>query len=132
MTVTLIDEDEVTTVDAEPRDESLWSRAGGWERKEAGLCRGAACVPLPRGREAELVRADGAVDLAALARHRGQVVVHDDERTVWLLGAPGVALARARTSLEAPEFTLPDLDGRLHSLVTHRGKKVVLYSWSSW
>ena len=32
----------------------------------------------------------------------------------------------------APDFTLPDLDGKLHSLSDYRGKKVVLMSWASW
>jgi alkyl hydroperoxide reductase subunit AhpC len=31
----------------------------------------------------------------------------------------------------APDFTLPDLDGNLHSLSDHRGEKVVLLSWAS-
>ncbi|MCC7122956.1 MAG: redoxin domain-containing protein [Gammaproteobacteria bacterium] len=35
-------------------------------------------------------------------------------------------------SLEAPDFTLPDLDGRLHSLSDYRGKKVFLFSWGSY
>jgi len=35
-------------------------------------------------------------------------------------------------SLEAPDFTLPDLDGKLHSLSDYRGKKVLLMSWASW
>ena len=47
-----------------------------------------------------------------------------------------VEAARARasglSSLEAPDFTLPDLDGRLHSLSDYRGKKVFLVSWASW
>ncbi|TAJ31410.1 MAG: redoxin domain-containing protein, partial [Reyranella sp.] len=35
-------------------------------------------------------------------------------------------------SLEAPDFTLPDLDGKTHSLAEQRGKKVLLVSWASW
>ena len=36
------------------------------------------------------------------------------------------------TSLDAPDFSLPDLDGKMHSLSEHRGKKVLLVSWASW
>jgi peroxiredoxin len=36
------------------------------------------------------------------------------------------------TSLEAPDFTLPDLEGALHSLSDHRGKKRLLIAWASW
>jgi peroxiredoxin len=32
----------------------------------------------------------------------------------------------------APDFTLPDLEGRLHSLRDYRGRKVFLCSWASW
>jgi peroxiredoxin len=32
----------------------------------------------------------------------------------------------------APDFTLPDLDGRMHSLSDYRGKKVFLLAWASW
>ena len=44
------------------------------------------------------------------------------------------AAERAKTlsSLEAPDFTLPDLDGRLHSLSEQRGKKVLLVAYASW
>jgi hypothetical protein len=34
-------------------------------------------------------------------------------------------------SVEAPDFTLPDLDGRMHSLSDYRGRKVVLLTWAS-
>jgi peroxiredoxin len=36
------------------------------------------------------------------------------------------------TSLEAPDFALPDLDGKMHSLSDYRGKKVFVVSWASW
>ena len=35
-------------------------------------------------------------------------------------------------SLEAPDFTLPDLDGRPHTLAEHRGQKVFLVAYASW
>ena len=40
--------------------------------------------------------------------------------------------ARALQSLQAPDFTLPDLDGRMHTLSEHRGRKVLLVTWASW
>ena len=33
---------------------------------------------------------------------------------------------------EAPDFTLPSLDGSEVSLCDYRGKKVVLFMWASW
>jgi hypothetical protein len=129
---TVIDEELVREVDAEPSGDDLWvaAEASGWEAKPAGLCRGALCIPLPADRP--LVRADGAVNLAGLARHRGQAVVRDDEGTAWVFGPPGEPFAATRASLEAPDFTLPDLEGRSHSLAAERGRKVLLASWASW
>ena len=49
-----------------------------------------------------------------------------------MLGAAAADRAAALRSLEAPDFTLPDRTGRLHSLSEHRGKKVLLVSWASW
>ena len=133
--ITVIDEDVARAVAAQPDGADLWVAPGdlgsaGWEQKPAGLCRAQICIPVRAG--GELVRADGAVNLAALARHRGQAVVHDEESSVWLFGAPGELLEQTRASLDAPDFTLPDLDGRLHSLCEHRGKKVLLVAYASW
>ena len=33
---------------------------------------------------------------------------------------------------QAPDFALPDLDGRDHRLADYRGRKVLLATWSSW
>jgi hypothetical protein len=86
-------------------------------------------VPLPRGREEEFVRDGGSrFNLAAFARLLGQPFVGEPAACAWAVGeAP-----RLLESLEAPDFTLADLDGRAHSLSDYRGKKVLLVSWASW
>jgi len=138
MAITVAWEDRVASIGGEARGEDLWvagpelARTLGWELKPEGLCRGALCVPVPPARRSEIVRADGTVNLAALARLRGQAVAHDDERSTWAFGAPSDVRSGTARSLQAPDFTLPALDGRLHSLSEARGKKVVLASWASW
>ena len=72
------------------------------------------------------------VDLAAVWRHLGHPVAHDQASAVWALGEGATERAAALRSLEAPDFTLPDVAGRPHSLSDHRGKKVLLVSWASW
>ena len=122
---------------AEVSDESLWIPAPesesltGWALAPQGLCRGEVCVPLPAGREHDLVR-EGRVNLAALWRHLGQPVLHSDRGHVWVLGTSARDRAAALASLEAPDFSLPDPSGRLHSLLQHRGQKVLLVTWASW
>jgi AhpC/TSA family protein len=117
----------------------LWMPSGelhaatGWELRPEGACRGDVCVPIPRGRESEFLRERPArFNLAALARLLGQPVVHEDAHGVWSFGESADARSEAMRSLRAPDFTLPDLEGRLHSLTDYRGKKVFLVFWASW
>ena len=119
--------------------EDLWldppalARCGGWEIKPEGLCRGALCVPVPPGKA--LVDAGGAgprVNLTALARHMGQPVAASSEHAVWSIGATAKDAADRLLSLEAPDFTLLDMDGKPYSLSSFRGRKVFLLAWASW
>lgn len=131
---------EKTTVapSATPERDNLWlstpdlTCATGWELKPQGACLGERCVPLPQGREAEFVRSGGVFNLAAFARHLDQPVVHDDQHAVWAFGQEAAAITARLQSLEAPDFTLPDLDGQTHALSDYRAKKVLLLSWASW
>lgn len=135
--VTLLTERGERAVDARVDGERLWIDAGtleaatGWSLKPEGICRDEVCVPLPPGREAELVQGRG-VDVAAVWRHMGRPIAHDDGAAVWALGERAADRATALRSLEAPDFTLPDVAGRPHSLSDYRGKKVLLVSWASW
>ena len=120
-------------VDARAVDEALWigssdlDRLTGYELKPEGACRDEVCVPLG----ASLARGD-TVDVAGFWRHTGHPVLHDAAGTVWLL-ADGAAERRAALdSLQAPDFTLPDLSGTQHCLSEYRGKKVFLATWASW
>lgn len=106
--------------------------ATGWRLKPEGACLGDVCVPIPAGREREFLRAGGRFNLAALARLLGQPVVHDPGHAVWFFGESAGGRREALRSLQAPDFTLPDLDGRLRSLSDYRGKKILLVTWASW
>jgi len=91
------------------------------------------CVPIPRGREAEFVRERPArFNLAGLARLLAEPVVRDDAHGVWFFGASAATRLGDMQSLRAPDFTLPDLEGRPHALADYRGKKVFLVFWASW
>ena len=98
-------------------------RETGWRLKTEGACRGAVCVPLPQ--EGPTVKLD------VLAARLGMGVVHDDHHGLWAVG-PSTVSGRALESAEAPDFRLPDLDGRQFRFGSLRGRKVVLVAWASW
>jgi hypothetical protein len=124
-------------VDAQARNGGLWlnardlERTSGFEFRPQGFCHGETCVPVPPARQGEFVSA-GRYNLAALAGLLGQPVVSDEEHGAWCVGEAASERKRKLRTLDAPDFTLPDLDGRMHSLSEHRGKKVLLVSWASW
>jgi len=103
----------------------------GWKLEPEGACKGDMCVPVPPGREAQWLR-PGAFNFAALARHLDQPVVHHAASATWVVGESAGTRNAAMASLEAPDFTLPDLSGQMHSLSDYRGRKVFLASWASW
>lgn len=102
-------------------------RVTGWALKPEGMCRAELCVPMPatavRGRE---------VDVEAFWTKLGGPVVASEARDVWALGAPAEERNAALEGLQAPDFTLPDIDGTPRSLSQLRGRKVFLATWASW
>jgi len=56
----------------------------------------------------------------------------DAEERAAYLGTAAAERAEQLGSLRAPDFSLPDLDGRTHSLGEQRGRKVLLVVYASW
>jgi len=137
MTILITDTTETVLPDARVEGERLWlssselEAATGWSSRPEGLCRASTCVPIPRGREHEFLRGDQ-IDAARLWRHLGQPLAHSAGGGIWVFGTAAADRAAALSSLEAPDFSLPDRTGRPHSPSEHRGKKVLLVSWASW
>ena len=101
----------------------------GWELKPQGFCKDDRCVPV-RGAD-NLVTSDG-IDLTAFAGLLERPLAVDIEEGVAYVGTSAATRAAELSSLVAPDFTLPDLNGQLHSLSAHRGKKVLLVAYASW
>ena len=137
MATLLIDNGAHAIADSACRGDELWldidslEETAGWTLKPEGVCRDEVCVPLPRGREGEFVDR-GRFNMAAFARHMGQPVLQDAASHSWAIGEAGETRASALRSLQAPDFTLPDMAGVTHSLSDYRGRKVFLVSWASW
>jgi hypothetical protein len=83
------------------------------------------------GTPIDLAPRDGA-ERVRRAQGGGRPVALDEAERAAYLGVTAEERSRRLASLEAPEFTLPDLDGRMHSLSDHRGAKVFLVAYGSW
>jgi hypothetical protein len=99
-----------------------FERRTGWALKPEGACKGDRCVPLPAGADR--------FDARTLADRLGMPIVGDEATGLWSLGPE--AGERALASAEAPDFTLPDPEGRPFRLSSLRGTKTVLVAWASW
>lgn len=135
MSVTILYGERATVVPgAHEQNGHVWlspadlAKATGWKLEDVGLCQGEACVRT----KPDWVDAAGRVDLSAFAAHLGQPEMQEAEGNIRAYGASVNARRDALFSLEAPDFALPDLDGKLHKLSDYRGKKVFLYSWGSY
>jgi hypothetical protein len=94
----------------------------GWALKPEGACRGEVCIPLSRP-------SGDSVDVRQVANDIGMPLVEAPEHGLWALGPASIG-SRALASAQAPELTLPDLDGREFKLSSLRGQKVLLFAWA--
>lgn len=139
-TTVIYDDKRVVLQGARPEGEDLWlspedlMRVSGWELTAEGVCLEGLCVPEPPGEESFVGRRgdETRVNLSRLARLLDQPVVASPEHGVWFFGDRPQSLADRLVSLMAPDFSLPDLEGRIYSLSQFRGRKVFLLAWASW
>ena len=101
----------------------------GWELKPEGLCRDEQCVIVT---DRDALEHDGNIDLRVVASLIDRPIAIDDDAGLVALGATRAGRRAALNDLQAPDFTLPDLDGTFHSLADHRSKKKLLVAFSSW
>ncbi len=131
---TILDGGRPAEVAARVEDGHVWlapesvQAALGWDVTPQGLCRSDVCVPLPR--EVSMER-DG-IDLTGVAAALRRPLAVDLEEAAACLGVSAEERGNTLATLWAPDFTLPDLEGRLHTLSDQRGKKVLLVAYASW
>jgi hypothetical protein len=132
---TILEGDRETRVDAQIEGDlvrltpSALEASLGWRLEDQGLCRGDVCVPI---REGAGIVVDGWIDLAAFAEQTQSALALDVSRAAACVTGSATERGAVLSSLVAPDFTLPDLDGKLHSLSDFRGKKVLLAVYASW
>lgn len=139
--------DDAATDLASAREDSgqLWittadlKRATRFEVKPQGVCRDELCFPLPKAKRAAFIHKDAGnsnssqtwFNITAFADLVHQPVAHDAVLATWYFGLRSDQRQQLN-SLQAPDFTLPDLQGKLHRLSDFRGKKILLVTWASW
>jgi hypothetical protein len=101
----------------------------GWTLKPEGLCRDDTCVPV---RDRTSLFVGDRLDLAAVTSALGRTIVSDTDARVVAVALPAEQRRQALDGLQAPSFTLPDLDGRDHTLDEWRGVKKLLIAFASW
>jgi len=138
---TIIYDDRATEISTASEEAGqLWittndlTRATGFELKPQGVCRNELCFPVPKGRETEFVRKSAGktwFNLVAFAELVHQPIAHDEALSTWYFGLRSDQ-RQGLSSLEAPDFSLPDMNRKTHALSDFRGKKVLLLTWASW
>lgn len=138
---TIVYDDKATDI-AAAREETdqLWittadlARATRFEVKPQGVCRDELCFPLPKAKRESFLHKDSGgnwFNLTAFAQLVHQPVAHDAALSVWYFGLRADQ-RQGLSSLQAPDFALPDLSGKQHKLSDFHGKKILLVTWASW
>jgi hypothetical protein len=129
---TILYQDHATVLkDARVENGELWirdadlKRAMGFELKPQGACRDELCIPVTRQ-----MRKSGRFQLTGFARKTGQAYV--SEASAWSFGEIPEISGKFVESRIAPDFTLPDRNGRNVRLADLRGRKVLIVTWASW
>lgn len=138
---TIIYDDVATEINSANEDSGqLWittadlKQATRFEVKPQGVCRDVLCFPLPKSRRDNFLRKESGkpwFNLTAFAELVHQPVAHDPGSSAWYFGLRSDQ-RQGLSSLQAPDFTLPDMNGKMHSLSDFHGKKVLLVTWASW
>ena len=108
---------------------SVLEQATGWSLKPEGLCRDQVCVLV---RNAAALSKDDQINLAEFARLMKLNILIDAQRKIVALGEQAENRSASMSTLDAPDFTLPDIHGRQVSFSDYNRRKRLLLAWSSW
>ena len=127
--------DREATIDGFRDDDSLLipedalTATTGWELKTQGLCQDEVCVPV---RDRAALGPEGLIDAAAFGSALRRPVATDAEHGLVVLGTAATEASEIMRSLDAADFTLPDLHGNDVSLRDFAGRKRLLVAFASW
>ena len=110
-------------------DKTGFERLSGWSLKPEGLCKGAVCIPV---NNSQLLSDGMNIDLVEFSRIVNQNIVVDSQYRVAAVGEQAPSRAGSMKSLDAPNFTLPNIHGKQVSFSDFNRRKRLLLAWSSW
>ena len=129
---TILYHDSSVTLDkVRPDDKDLWVRGADlprineFELKPQGACRADMCIPV-----AKTLKRGEWFNLTGFSRKLGQAYV--TEGAVYSFGEIPVMRGSFYSSRVAPDFAVPDRNGKIVHLSDFRGKKVLVFTWASW
>ncbi|HIG61436.1 MAG TPA: hypothetical protein EYQ22_11185 [Gammaproteobacteria bacterium] len=99
-----------------------FEKGTGWQLKPEGACKGDVCIPIPNS-------GNDTVDIKATAEAMNLPLVEAADAKLWALGPASIA-GKALVTAEAPELSLPDVDGKVFNLSSLKGRKVLVYAWA--
>ena len=129
--IVLFGENTVALDKARVIDGNLWvpskelPRINQFEVKPQGACRADVCIPLSK----TLKNGDW-FNLTGFAHKIGESVVA--EQNVYSFGEIPVLRGSFYNSRIAPDFAVPDRQGKIVHLSDFRGKKALVITWASW
>jgi hypothetical protein len=100
-------------------------RINEFEVKPQGACRADVCIPLSK-----TLKSGDWFNLTGFAQKLGQTVVAD--QGVYSFGEIPVLRGSFYNSRIAPDFAVPDRQGKIVHLSDFRGKKALVITWASW
>jgi hypothetical protein len=135
-------EDRVTPVpNYLPAPNDLWvgvnelQAVNGFELKPEGACLEDICVPVRQDRDGDLFvtrKGKNWFNVTGLARKLDQPYAVDHDANVWSLGQVPATRNHFVQQGIAPDFTLPDRNGKPVRLSEFKDMKVLLLTWASW
>ena len=132
---TVLETNASQEIEIELRNDQLWIDANklsnnlDWTLKPEGLCKDEICVPV---REPNLLSEDNQINMTQFAKELNRPIVIELDKDVVFLGESATDRSAALYAHQAPDFELPDLDGNMHRLSEHFGKKLCLVVHASW
>jgi len=119
--------------------DQLWVAAdqvqhvNGFDPKPEGFCSADICIPVPKSDDWQMQHEGREYyNVTRLATKFDQAVAVDKSKSIWSFGEVPMLSSRLLPNGIAPDFELPNREGKQIKLSDFYGKKVLVLTWASW